>query len=338
MDLNTIWFVLIAVLLGGYCLLDGFDFGVGILHLFARGNHERRIHLNAIAPVWDGNEVWLLTGGGALFAAFPLVYATIFSGMYTALMLLLTALIFRAVSLEFRGKVEAKAWQTFWDWAFGIGSLLPALLLGVAFGNILRGVPINEKLEYAGTFLGLLNPFAIMTGALGIALFTMHGAAFLLMKTEDDLLQRIRKALLGTWVASLSIYLGVSFATYAQQPQLIEHAVKNPLLWAFLALIAIGMLSLPFVLGSSKKYLGFLATSLSIAGIFGSAAVSLFPRLVPSSLGAAYDLTIYNSCSTPRTLWTMFLIALIGMPIVIAYTIVMYRVFKGKVVIDKESY
>jgi cytochrome d ubiquinol oxidase subunit II len=273
-----------------------------------------------------------------LFAAFPIVYAAIFSGMYTALMLLLTALIFRAVSMEFRGKVDSPSWRRFWDWAFGLGSLLPALLLGVAFGNILRGVPINEKMEYAGTFIGLLNPYAIMTGALSLALFAMHGAAYLLMKTEGDLQARMRKVLRGTWIATLIIYIGVFYATVSRKPDLIQHATANPLLWVFLALIALGMIALPFTISRAKTYFAFLSTSVTIAGVFGSAAVSLFPRFVPSSINTAYDLTIYNSCSTHRTLSTMLIIALIGMPVVIAYTVVMYRVFKGNVVIDHDSY
>src|SRR5512135_392933 len=161
MDLNMIWFGLIAVLLGGYAILDGFDFGVGILHLFAKTDEERRIHMNAIGPVWDGNEVWLLTGGGALFAAFPAVYATVFSGYYLALMLVLVALIFRAVSFEFRGKVAAPAWRRFWDWAFGLGSLVPAVVFGVAVGNILRGLPFDADGDLAVSLFGLLNPYAL---------------------------------------------------------------------------------------------------------------------------------------------------------------------------------
>src|SRR5512147_1077494 len=174
MDLNTVWFLLIGVLLTGYAILDGFDLGVGVLHLFARDEEERRLHINAIGPVWDGNEVWLLTGGGALFAAFPVVYATVFSGFYLALMLLLVALILRAVSMEFRSKVDSPGWKKVWDWAFGIGSLLPAILFGVAFGNVLRGIPINEQGLFTGSFLELLNPYAILIGLLSLALFTMH--------------------------------------------------------------------------------------------------------------------------------------------------------------------
>src|SRR5512143_2384366 len=182
MDLNTIWFLLIAVLLAGYAVLDGFDLGVGALSLFARGREERDLHAAAIGPVWDGNEVWLLTGGGALFAAFPMVYATVFSGFYLALMLLLLALIARAVSLEFRNLQEGAGWRRAWDVAFGVGSLLPSILLGVAVGNVLRGVPVTAEGEWAGSFLGLLNPYAILVGLVSLAFFTLHGALYLRVK------------------------------------------------------------------------------------------------------------------------------------------------------------
>ena len=193
MDLNTIWFWLIGVLIIGYAILDGFDFGVGILSLFSRFENERRIHFNAIGPVWDGNEVWLLTGGGALFAAFPAVYAMVFSGFYIALMLLLAALIFRAVSFEFRNKVDSPAWRRLWDWAFGLGSLLPALLFGVVIGNILHGVPIDTNGNYLGTFIGLLNPYSLGVGFLSLVLFTMHGAIYLATKSDGILRDRCQK-------------------------------------------------------------------------------------------------------------------------------------------------
>lgn len=173
MDLNTIWFVLVAVLITGYAVLDGFDLGVGVLHLLTKKEEEKRVNINAIGPVWDGNEVWLLTGGGALFAAFPVVYATVFSGFYIALMLLLLALIFRAVSFEFRGKVENERWKKSWDYAFGIGSLLPLILFGVAIGNILRGIPIDINGIFTGNFFTLLNPYSILVGVLSLFLFTM---------------------------------------------------------------------------------------------------------------------------------------------------------------------
>ncbi len=338
MDLNTIWFLLVAVLLVGYAILDGFDFGVGILHLFAKNDLERRIHLNAIGPVWDGNEVWLLTGGGALFAAFPIVYATVFSGFYIALMLLLAALIFRAVSMEFRGKVDGPGWKSLWDYAFAVGSLLPALLFGVAFGNILRGVPIDGAGNYLGTFFGLLNPYALIVGIFGLAVFTMHGANYMLMKTDGLLYIRIQRAVAKLWIAVVVLYFVTTVATIFLAPHLLDGVMKNPLFWILLLVLIASIIFIPIAARGDKPFRAFLGSSLLILSLMGLASVSLFPRLVPSSINLEYSLTIYNASSSHTTLTTMLVIALIGMPLVIGYTAYIYRVFKGKVVIGKESY
>ncbi len=338
MDLNTVWFLLIGVLLGGYAVLDGFDFGVGILHLLARDDTERRIHLNAIGPVWDGNEVWLITGGGALFAAFPIVYATIFSGFYIALMLLLAALIFRAVSLEFRGKVEDVRWRRFWDWCFGLGSLLPALLLGVALGNVLRGVPINQHPLFTGDFFTLLNPFALLVGLTGFALFVMHGALYMTMKTEGDLRERNFAYASRAWFAFVVLYVLTTLATFFYAPHLFRAVPNRPLFYLFLLLLLAGVVYIPVAIKAQRGGAGFLASSVTILSLMGLAAVSLYPRIVPSTLSPEYTLTIYNASSSQKTLQTMLIIALIGMPLVVAYTIFIYRQFRGKVVLGDHSY
>ena len=338
MDLNTIWFLLVGVLLIGYAILDGFDFGVGVLHLFTKGENRRRININAIGPVWDGNEVWLLTGGGALFAAFPIVYATVFSAFYLALVLLLFALIFRAVSLEFRGKVESPTWRAVWDWAFGIGSLLPAILLGVALGNILRGVPIDATGSFTGSFLGLLNPYSITVGILTLVLFVMHGAIYMTMKTSDDHRQWMMKWITPSWVAFIILYSLATLATFFEAGFLFQGLLTNPLFWVLILLLFGSVLYVPAAMKGEKYFRAFVASSTLIASVIGLAAVSLFPRLVPSNIDLAYSLTIYNASSTTGTLSTMLIIALIGMPIVIGYTIFIYRVFRGKVVLTKESY
>ena len=337
-DLNTAWFILIGVLFTGYAILDGFDLGVGVLHFFARDNHERRISLNAIGPVWDGNEVWLITGGGALFAAFPIVYATVFSGFYLALMLLLAALIFRAVSLEFRGKVEAPAWQRFWDWAFGLGSLLPAILFGVAFGNIISGVPISESGAYMGTFIGMLNPYSILIGILSLVIFVMHGALYLAIKTDGELQQRLAKWAGSGWVATVIIYLLVTIFSFFETPHLFAGILGKPLFWIFLIVLLISIIYIPLGAKAGRYFRAFLASSITILSMLALAAVSMYPRLVTSSIDLAYSLTIFNASSTKRTLTTMLIIALIGMPIVIAYTIYIYRIFKGKTVLTEDSY
>ena len=337
-DLNTTWFILFGVLVTGYAILDGFDFGVGVLHLFAHDNHEKRINLNAIGPVWDGNEVWLLTGGGALFAAFPPVYATVFSGFYIALMLLLAALIFRAVSIEFRGKIDSPGWQKAWDWAFGLGSLLPAILFGVAVGNILRGVPIDANGMYAGSFLGLLNPYSILVGVLSLVMFVMHGAVYMTLKTDGELRDRMSRWASGAWITFVVLYLLITMYTMFEAFYLMDGILSKPLYWVFLLALLGSVVYLSVALKGQKYFKAFLSSSTIIASAIGIAAVSMFPVLVPSSIDAAFSLTAYNASSTPRTLQTMLVIALIGMPIVIFYTIIVYRVFKGKPVITDESY
>lgn len=338
MDLNTTWFLLIGVLIIGYAILDGFDLGVGIMHLFLKKEEEKRIAMNAIGPVWDGNEVWLLTGGGALFAAFPVVYATVFSGFYIAFMLLLTALIFRAVSFEFRSKVESERWRKLWDWAFGLGSLIPALLYGVAFGNILRGVPVAKDGAYLGSFTGLLNPYALLIGLTGLTLLSLHGMLYLALKSGGELRQRMLKTVNAAWIILIILYVLATLFTMFEASFLFDGVLKNPLFWILFILLLASLLYIPVAAKAEKIFRAFLASSVLIASMIGLSAVSLFPRLVPSGIDLTYSLTIYNSSSSERTLFTMLIIALIGVPIVILYTIFIYRVFKGKTVITKESY
>jgi len=338
MDLNTIWFLLVGVLMIGYAILDGFDLGVGVLSLFAKSPEERRIHMNAIGPVWDGNEVWLLTGGGALFAAFPPVYATVFSGFYLALMLLLFALIARAVSLEFRSKVDSPGWQRFWDRAFGIGSLLPAVLFGVAFGNILRGVPVTEEGMWDGSFLGLLNPYSILIGVVTLVLMVTHGAAWMAMKTDGELCDRMKAWSVRGFYAFVILYGLATILTAIVSPWLFEGLLGHPVFWLLVALMTGAVFVFPLMTKKDRPVAAFLATSTMMLSGIGFAALSLFPRLVPSSLDLDWSLTIYNASSTERTLTVMLIIALIGMPFVIGYTFVIYRAFKGKVVIEDTSY
>nr|MBN2276177.1 cytochrome d ubiquinol oxidase subunit II [candidate division Zixibacteria bacterium] len=338
MDLNTVWFLLVGVLIIGYAILDGFDFGVGILHLFARDEKERRINLNAIGPVWDGNEVWLLTAGGALFAAFPFVYATVFSGFYLALMLLLVALIFRAVSLEFRGKVDSPGWKKFWDWSFGLGSLLPAILFGVAVGNILRGIPIDSNGIFTGSFIGLLNPYAILIGVLSMVMFLMHGAIYMTMKTDGELRDRMIRWASTMWMMMIAVYIAATVASIFTAAYLFDGVLDNPVFWILFLLLLGAIVYIPLSLKAGRYGRSFLSSSVMIACMIGLAAVGMFPALVPSSINAAYSLTIYNASSTSRTLTVMLIIAGIGMPLVIIYSAYIYRVFRGTTVIGEESY
>ncbi len=331
MDLETIWFLLVGVLIAGYAVLDGFDLGVGALYLFARSKEERDLHVAAIAPVWDGNEVWLITGGGALFAAFPIVYATVFSGFYLAFMLLLVALIARAVSIEFRALMPGSSWAKAWDWAFGLGSLLPTVLFGVAVGNILRGVPIGPAPEFAwqGSFLGLLNPYALLVGLVSCSFFVMHGANYLRMKTDGQLADRMGRVALAAFFAFLALYAVATAATVAVSPFLFQK-LGSPLFWALSALLAAALAATPAFVRSGRKGLAFLASSATIVLMILVTAFSAYPVIVPSSTSLANSLTIYNSASTPRTLTVMLVIALVGVPLVLVYTLMVYRIFRGK--------
>ncbi len=329
-DLNTIWFLLVGVLIVGYGILDGFDLGVGVLSLFSRDHREKRLFRNAIGPVWDGNEVWLLTAGGALFAAFPPVYATVFSGFYLAFMLLLLALIFRAVSLEFYSQVDSPTWRWFWSWAFGLGSLVPALLYGVAFGNVLRGVPITADVQYQGTFLGLLNPYALLVGLLSLSLFIMHGAIYMTNKTDGPFRDRMRAWAMTFWVITAGLHLVATASSIRVAPHLFEGLLHKPLFYVVLLPLLVAIPGVPAALSRRWHGWAFIASSVTIAGMVGMAGVSLYPRLVISSLAPENSLTIYNASSTALTLKAMLIIALIGVPLVLAYTACMYWIFRGK--------
>jgi cytochrome d ubiquinol oxidase subunit II len=340
-DLNIIWFLLVGVLIIGYAILDGFDLGVGVLQLFTKDDNEKRININAIGPVWDGNEVWLLTGGGALFAAFPIVYATVFSGFYIAFMLLLTALIFRAVSFEFRKYMETAKSKKLWDYAFAIGSLLPAILYGVAIGNVMRGLPMELKdgrVISSITFLGLLNPYSVLIGILSLVLFTMHGAIYMTMKSEGKQKDRMENYANKLWIGFVLLYFLATFLTFFEAQYLFEGLLKNILFWILFVILFASIIYIPVALKSKKYGRAFLSSSAMIAMMILLFAISLFPRLVPSSIDLANSLTIYNAASTQKTLTVMLIIALIGMPIVVGYTIFIYRIFKGKVVINHDSY
>jgi len=338
MTLQVIWFILVFVLLAGYIVLDGFDLGVGVLHLLAQNEYECRININAIGPVWDGNEVWLLTAGGALFAAFPPVYAAAFSGFYIALMLVLAMLMFRAVSLEFRGKVDSEEWRAIWDYGFGISSTLLAILFGVAIGNVLLGVPLAPDGTYTGTFLELLNPYAILIGVLALVTFIMHGAIFMAGKTEGPMQARMIMYARRAWLGFAVLFFAITVYTRWAAPSLFSHFSTNYIALAFLLLIVAGSIGLAITLRVSQLKIAMLASCAIVGSLMGLAAAGLFPRLLPSRTDPAASLTIYNSSSTPRTLGVMLVIALIGMPLVIGYTAVIYHIFCGKVVLHEDSY
>ena len=337
-DLNTIWFLLIGALLSGYAILDGFDLGVGMMHLFVKGDKERRIMLNSIGPVWDGNEVWLVTGGGALFAAFPHVYATVFSGFYNAIILLLFMLIFRAVAIEFRSKRPMEWWKKFWDVAFSVASFLIAFLMGVALGNIITGIPIGPDKEFAGTFLGILNPYALLVGITTVALFMMHGAIYSVMKTEGELHEKLRGWVNNSIIFFVICYAIVTMTTLIYYPHMIENFRAVPLLFVVALLNMLAIANIPREISKGRDFRAFISSAASISALLLIFAIGIFPNIVYSNPNPEFSLTLYNAASSEKTLTIMLIIALIGIPFVFAYTITIYWIFRGKVKLDDMSY
>lgn len=338
MDLNTIWFILVGVLFTGYAMLDGFDLGVGALHLFVRKDEDRRVFLNAIGPVWDGNEVWLVTGGGALFAAFPMVYATVFSGFYLAFMALLAALIFRAVAIEFRSKEEWRWWRRMWDLGFSAGSVVSSILIGVAMGNILIGIRLDERGEYVGGFMALLNPYALLLGVTTLALFTMHGSIYLVMKTEGELQERVRRWVNRAIGIFLFFYIILNVATLVYAPHLLETLRERPWLLAIFAVNVLVVMNIPRENHKGNEFRAFLSSCASMALLMMLFGLTVYPNMVLSMPNPENSLTIYNAASTPKTHMIMLIIAIIGIPIVLAYTASVYYIFRGKVKLTPHSY
>lgn len=337
-DLQTIWFGLVGILFTGYAILDGFDLGVGALHLFTDTDTERRLMINSIGPVWDGNEVWLVTAGGALFAAFPEVYATAFSGFYLAFMLLLFALIFRAVAIEFRSKRESKLWRKTWDIGFSVASILGAFLIGVALGNIAWGVPLNEGHVYVGTFLGLLNPYSLLVGVTTVALFMMHGSIYVVMKTEGELHNKIRGWINNTIIFFIICYATTTLATLLYVPHLSTNISEHPGWFIVPVLNMLAIANIPREIHHKRYFMAFLSSCASLALLLLLFGINMFPNLILSSPVAENSLTIYNAASSEKTLEIMGIIALIGMPIVLTYTTVVYWIFRGKVTLNEHSY
>lgn len=338
MDLNVLWFILLGVLLTGYAILDGFDLGVGILHLTAKNDTERRIFMNSIGPLWDGNEVWLVTFGGALFAAFPEAYATAFSGFYLAFMLLLFALIFRAVSLEFRSKADLPGWRAFFDWGFFLASFVATLLFGVAIGNMMSGIPVGPDKEYAGGFFDLLGPYALVVGVFVVSIFAMHGSIYLYLKTEGELQKRLQPLMWKTFGFFLVMYMLTTMYTMAARPEALNLLKEQPIAWIVPVLNVLAIANIPRAIYLGKPGYAFLSSCATIVALNFLLGVALFPNLIVSSIDPAYSLTIYNAASSQKTLSIMRTIAFLGMPFVVAYTVVIYWVFRGKVELGKFSY
>ncbi len=338
MDLNSLWFVLVAVLYIGFFILEGFDFGVGILLPFLSRDKDasqvdlkRRLMINTIGPHWDGNEVWLLTAGGATFAAFPNWYATMFSGFYLALFLLLLALIGRGVAFEFRSKDKNPKWRSLWDWLIFIGSLVPALLIGVAFGNLVRGVPIDANMQYAGGFFNLLNWYALLAGLTTVVVFTLYGAIFLSLKLTDELKDKAQLAARRMWPVAVVFLLALLAATYLET-DLLDQLGVNPGVIPLAASVSI-LLAGFFVFKKMNGW-AFALTAITIAFSLVTMFMIMYPRVMISSIDPAYSLTIYNASSSQYTLTVMTVVAVIFVPIVLIYQGWSYIVFRRRLTTD----
>ncbi len=334
MELNILWFILVGVLFTGFFFLEGFDYGVGMLLPFIGKNDvERRIVINTIGPFWDGNEVWMITAGGALFAAFPHVYATMFSGFYMALFLMLVALILRGVAIEFRSKDESFKWRSTWDWMIFIGSTLPALLWGVVVTNLIQGIPINSKMQYAGTFFDLLSPYTLVGGVAFLLVFLFHGALFLTLRVEGELIERSRKAAVKIGLLAALVFLSLVGLTYTNT-DLFKSELASSALWGAVVIFVAG-----YVLLWLKRFgWAFAMSGLAIAFTTIAFFSGLFPRIMVSSLNPTWSLTIYNAASSAYTLKIMSFAALALVPIVLAYQGWTYWVFRKRVTTKKLEY
>ncbi|CUH96312.1 Cytochrome d ubiquinol oxidase subunit 2 [Propionispora sp. 2/2-37] len=327
MELNELWFVLITVLFAGFFFLEGFDYGVGMLLPFlGKNDTDRRILINTIGPVWDGNEVWMITAGGALFAAFPHVYATLFSGFYMALFLMLMALIVRGVAFEFRSKDDNPVWRHTWDWMIFVGSIVPALLWGVAVANLIKGVPIDENMHYVGTFFDLLSPYTLLGGLAFLLVFLFHGALFLALKVEERLVEPVRQTAVTVGLAAAVAFLGLLALSYIHT-DLFNSSLAGTAFWGA-ALLFVG----GYLLAWRCKYgWGFTLSGLSIILTTVAFFAGLFPRFMVSSLNPEWSLTIHNASSSAYTLKIMTIAALTLVPVVLVYQIWTYWIFRKRV-------
>jgi cytochrome bd ubiquinol oxidase subunit II len=338
MTLELTWFVLWGVLWAVYFMLDGYDLGIGtLMPVLSSSEEERRTLYNAAGPFWDGNQVWLITAGGVTFAAFPSAYAALFSGLYTALMLLLFSLILRGVSFEFRRKVDSPAWRRTWDTCHVLGSFLPALLLGVAFANLFKGIPLNAQGINEGSLLSLLNPYGLAGGVLFVLMFALHGALWLGIKTQGAMARKASAAAKNLWlllVPMVALFL-VLTAVYTT---LFANYLAHPVLFAILLLPVAGLLMVRLSMGKGRFGQAWVASAVSIAGVTLFGVTGMYPALIPSSLDPAFSMTIFNSASSPKTLTIMLAVALTFVPVVIVYQAWVHRLFGHKITEEDLSY
>jgi cytochrome d ubiquinol oxidase subunit II len=338
LDYNVWWFLVFGGVISGYAILDGFDLGAGALHLFLKKETSRRIALNAIGPVWDGNEVWLVIGGGALFAGFPVAYAAIFSAFYVPFMVFLVGLIWRAVAIEFRSKEPGTTWRLVWDFVYSFACIVIALSLGLMLGNVALGLPLDSNHDFAGTALSFFNPFSIIVAITTLALFMMHGAIYLAMKTENRLYTKLT-----ILAKNFTIFFVVAFAiatlyTLLYIPHLSDRIRSNPGLFFLPLAMFLAIANIPRQLNKGKYRYAFISSSVTIALLLAMVAIEVFPYLLYATNNAGNSITINNAASSPKTMKILLIIALIGTPLVATYTAFVFWTFKGKVKLDEMSY
>ncbi|MBW1892524.1 MAG: cytochrome d ubiquinol oxidase subunit II [Deltaproteobacteria bacterium] len=338
MELQSIWFFLWGLLWALFFMTDGFDFGIGILYPFlGKSDYDKRVMINSIGPLWDGNEVWLITAGGVTFAAFPTVYAVMFSSLYSALMLILFALILRGVSFEFRGKVNNPNWIKVWDACIFIGSFVPALLFGVAFANIFQGIPIDGNGFYHGTLFTLLNPYGLLGGILFLFLFLVHGALWLAIRSEGDLHERAVSTVKKLWPILLIVAV-IFLVASVFSTKLYDNYLEYPVLFLVILIAVAALLGTRMFISKKAYFKAWFSSSATIVSCIFFGIIGLFPNLFPSSIADEYSLTAFNASSSPLTLKIMLIVVVLSIPVVLAYQIWAYNLFKGKITEEDLEY
>lgn len=337
-DYPTLWFLVVGAVFSGYAILDGFDLGAGALHLFLKKDVSRRIALNAVGPVWDGNEVWLVIGGGVLFAGFPVLYGTLLSAMYIPFMLFLLFIILRAVAIEFRSKEEMKWWRKTWDVVYSFASIMLALCLGIVLGNVLQGMPLDENFEYQGNWLSFFNAYSLLTGFTVLALMTLHGGIYLCLKTEGKLFDKIKHLVQYAIITFVILFSILSLYSLIYFPHLSDRFKELPYLFIvpFLAILSIA--NVPRLVSKQKFINAFIFSSLTFSFLLITVAIELYPQLLFANNNIENSITVYNAASSDKSLGIMLKFVTIGVPLIIGYTYFVYKAFWGKVELDETSY
>ncbi|MEM9051015.1 MAG: cytochrome d ubiquinol oxidase subunit II [Bacteroidota bacterium] len=337
-DYPTLWFLVLGAAFSGYAILDGFDLGAGALHLFFRKDESRRIALNAVEPVWDGNEVWLVIGGGVLFAGFPVLYGTLLSAMYIPFMLFLLFIILRAIAIEFRSKEEMKWWRTMWDIIYSTASIMLALCLGIVLGNVLQGMPLDENYEFQGSWLSFINPYSLLTGLTVLALMTLHGGIYLCVKTEGRLFDKVERLVKIAIAAFVILFLALTVYSLIEFPHLSDKFRENPALGIVPFLGILSIANVPRLVSKRRFLNAFIFSSLTFAFLLITVAMELYPQLLFSNSNVENSITVYNAASSDKSLGIMLRFVATGVPLIMGYTFFVYKAFWGKVKLDETSY